>query len=131
MAVDNADAPKSIVRTLFYEIINNNNYALAPSCFNPKFRLQVNGRQISGSRKFVTELRKLAASQGKIHTEIITLIEEGDLVCAHWKLIVKSGAEKVILSTSGITIFRFRANEIVQAYQQWDAKHMNALFECE
>jgi len=126
MEVDVNQENKLTVRRLFYELMNKSNFSLAHEIFNARLQANLNDFVVEGQTEFLRIMKNFTGSVPDLHLEILSVFGEGDMVCAHWTLIAKLEDGKQVVSSTGITVFRFRAGKIVQLDQQWNNKRLQA-----
>ncbi|MCF6322300.1 MAG: nuclear transport factor 2 family protein [Rhizobiaceae bacterium] len=115
---------KLTVRRLFYELMNKQNLLLANEIFNVRLQANLNDFSIEGRSAFLKVLKKYLRDFPALHYEVLSVFGEGDMVCAHWKLITRLEEGDMVVPSTGITVFRFRIGKIVQLDQQWNNRRL-------
>lgn len=118
---------KSIIRKLFYNLINCKEYSLIDELINTKIEFKINQRKFEGRDVFRELLKLYLARYPKTHTEILAIICEGDMVSVHWEIVVLIPKNSEPFHATGITNFRIRDEKIIQLNQFWDASNLDML----
>lgn len=128
MAQDLLVRQKLAVREVFYEFFNNNQHPVVNKHFNYKFVFRFANYTLTGSIGLVLLINRFHALFPDTHIEITSLFSEGDMVCAQWKMVLKSNDGGQTTSTSGITTFRFRSDKIIQVELHWNLAALHDAF---
>ncbi len=124
------DQNKSTVRRLIEEVFNKGNFSVITQFVDSKYvnhdpSLPEEVKGPEGLKQFVTSLR---TSFPDLHMNVEDTFSEGDKVCCRWSCTgthrsswgsIPASGKKV--KVSGIDLYRFSGDKILENWSQWDA----------
>lgn len=121
---------KLIIRRVFEEIWNRNDFSLIDQVYAPEYVAHVAGspRDIEGPEQFKQFVALHGVLTSELHFSVDDQIAEGDRVATRWTAtsttasgLIAGGDDVQTVTVTGISIHRLAEQKIVESWDNWDA----------
>jgi len=121
---------KMMIRQVFEDVWNKNNFSLIDEAYAPEYVAHVAGspRDIEGPEQFKQFVALHGVLTSELHFSVDDQIAEGDRVATRWTAksttasgLISGGNNSQTVTVTGISIHRLAAGKIVESWDNWDA----------
>ncbi len=121
---------KTMIRKVFEEVWNKNDFSLIDKFYAPEYIAHVAGspRDIEGPEQFKQFVALHGVMTSELHFSVDDLIAEDDRVATRWTAtsttasgLIAGGRGGQTVTVTGISIHRLVNGKIVESWDNWDA----------
>ena len=121
---------KKMIRRVFEEVWNRNDFSLIDQVYAPEYVAHVAGspRDIEGPEQFKQFVALHGVLTSELHFSVDDQIAEEDRVATRWTAtstaasgLIPGGSDGQKITVTGISIHRFVDEKIVESWDNWDA----------